>query len=426
MDNEETEILDIVPPKKKVKKRGHVIALCFVLLILITVAVTSYAYFSASILNSGTINNTVVTTTSLEIEFTDGSTVNLANALPGSYIEKTFKVENKGSGDTTYDVYMSDLINSFADKSDLKYTLTSNDGGFNVSVPVQVPDTSSKIVENKLLRAGQSHNYTLRIDFLETNDNQDDNKGKTFSTIIRVNEVQNALISNYTISSGDLNTIGSVVKIDTEEFYVIGQGDENHVKLLAKWNLNVGSNPKGTATNLQNEDVRGYVNDTSPGYIDGMQKYGEITYSTDGYWHDSTNNKLKDEYGGYIYNQETNRYEDGSGNSIVPYVYTNAKENGNYIVPLAEYIDTYVDYLNNKGAIVTGRLIKKEELEALGCDDINRNCSLAPSWVYQTSYWTGSAGSSGGIWGLISNKTFINSVNYSEYYGVRPVIILEK
>ena len=190
MNNEEIEILE---SKIKGGKRPYVIAIVMALLLVITITATSYAYFVANV--SGTSNETVVTTTALEIEFTDGPQVSLENAIPGSYIEKTFKVENKGSGDTTYDVYMSDLINDFADKSDLVYTLTSNDGGYNVSSETQVPDTSSKIVNTHLIRAGEAHNYTLRIEFKETNDNQDDNKGKTFSTIIRVNEVHDAIPS---------------------------------------------------------------------------------------------------------------------------------------------------------------------------------------------------------------------------------------
>ena len=84
----------------------------------------------------------------MEIEFTDGPTITLDDAMPGSYVEKTFKVENVGTVSTNYDIYMSDLINTFADKTDLVYTLTSNDGGANVS-QTQVPDTNTKIVSAK-------------------------------------------------------------------------------------------------------------------------------------------------------------------------------------------------------------------------------------------------------------------------------------
>ena len=422
MENNEIEILED-NNKKKGSKRPYVVAIVLALALVVTITATSYAYFSATV--SGTGNNTVVTTTSLEIEFTDGAAVSLQNALPGSYVEKTFKVENKGNGDTTYDVYMSDLINAFEDKTDLVYTLTSNDGGYNVSTNTQVPSSSSKIVNSQLLRAGEVHNYTLRISFLETNDNQDDNKGKSFSTIIRVNEVQaamqqvtlhpnegtldNATISlpigevitnlpvptrsgyglegwyldsgltqkvtsetvmtssindmyakyekwNYSIVSGDLDTVGSVVKIADEEFYVIGQEDSTHVKLLSKWNLNLGKNAKGTATGLQDSDVRGLRSD-------GGTIYGTVAFSSTTYWVDSSTN-LKPAYGSsypaYVYDSNSNLYQ---------------------------YVNNYVTYLNTQGVQVSGRLIKQEELVALGCNASTKHCDssqggTAPSWVY--------------------------------------------
>ena len=397
MDNQ-IEILE--ENKKKGSKRPYVVAIVLALALVVTITATSYAYFVANV--TGTGQNTVVTTTSLEIEFTDGPQVTLENAVPGQYVEKTFKVENKGSGDTTYDVYMSDLINGFADKTDLVYTLTSNDGGYNVSSETQVPDTSSKIVNALVLRAGEAHNYTLRIELKETNDNQDDNKGKTFSTIIRVNEVQNAQ-PPYSVESGDLNTVGSVVKIADEEFYVIGQEDSSHVKLLSKWNLNVGNNPKGTATGLQDSDVRGYRSD-------GGTTYGRVDFSSTSYWFDGTNRVLKNQY----------------GSSYPAYVYDN-----NSI--LYQYVDNYVTYLNNQGVNVTGRLISNEELVSLGCiykiskgycDSNEDHGGTAPSWVYQTSYWSGSAQGASSLMSVTSDGGFdYLYFNYSS--GVRPVIILE-
>ena len=168
------------------KKFHYVIISLLVLVFVVTLTISSYAYFTATV--TGTSNNNVVTTGTMEIEFSDGPQVGLDNIIPGSYIEKTFSVRNTGTVDTYYDIYMSDLINNFADKTDLVYTLTSSNGA-NIE-ETQVPDVNTKIVQNQALAVGETHNYTLRITFKETNDNQDDNKGKTFSTVIRINEVK--------------------------------------------------------------------------------------------------------------------------------------------------------------------------------------------------------------------------------------------
>ena len=206
----------------------------------------------------------------------------------------------------------------------------------------------------------------------------------------------------YTILSGDLNTIGSIVKITDEEFYVIGQEDSSHVKLLSKWNLNVGSNAKGTATNLQDSDVKGYVS--------GGPKYGIVAFSSTNYWSRTV--------------------------STYPYwVYTNEKTSGTYKASIAEYVDNYVTYLTQQGVNVTGRLIKQEELVTLGCNSSTRYCDstgshggTAPAWVYQTSYWSGLADDSSLVWSVDSDG-YDNCVSYCYidlYFGVRPVIILEK
>lgn len=182
------------------KNKVYVIGIVLALFVVVSITVTSYAYFSANV-NSGSINPTVVTTGSMEIEFSDGPEVVLERTLPGSYVEKTFSVKNVGTQATNYDIYLSDLINTFEDNNDLKYTLTSSNGA-NVS-QTTAPLSSSKIVSNQELPLGATHTYTLRIDFIETNDNQDDNKGKVFSTIVRVNEVKDSefIASGVTYSS---------------------------------------------------------------------------------------------------------------------------------------------------------------------------------------------------------------------------------
>ena len=474
MDNNENQNIK-KGYKKKIKIIPYAVIIIVALVFVFTLSIASYAYFSASV-NKGTINATQVSTGSMEIEFTDGAEVSLNDAIPGQYIEKTFKVKSVGTVDTVYDIYMSDLINDFVDKTDLVYTLTSNDGGANIS-ETQVPDVNTKIVSNKVLGHDEEHNYTLRIEFKETNDNQDDNKGASFSTIIRINEVQAAtrqitlnlggvdntvalpigepILENITVEneskdlvgvyldseftqpvtsstvmttsinniyvkykpyktvSGDIATVGSIIKIANEEFYVIGQEDSTHVKLLSKWNLNVGSHAKGTATGLQDSDVRGKR-------YDGETKYGNIVFSSTNYWH---NGSLKSEY----------------GSSYPAYVYTNAKENGTYIASIAEYVDNYVTYLTNQGVNVSGRLISKEELESVinngnslqeGRLDNNASDLTGKEWTYQTSYWTGTAAAWGHIVAISSDKYLYHDDN--EYnnsnnsYGVRPVIILEK
>ena len=173
------------------KKIPYLIIVLFAIVFLVIISFASYAFFTADI--AGTGSNTIVTTGIMAIDYTDGPDISIYNVTPGTYIEKTFSVKNTGTVNTKYDIYLSELVNNFVDKSDLVYTLVSNDGGQNIT-QTQVPSSSAKIVANKEIAVGITHTYTLRITFKETNDNQDDNKDKEFSAMIRINEVRDATL----------------------------------------------------------------------------------------------------------------------------------------------------------------------------------------------------------------------------------------
>ena len=174
------------PSKKKI---FAFIFLGFVLIIGMIIGYSS-AYFVSEVVNNPAPRESNVTTGIMAIEFSDGPEVKLEKAIPGSSVTKTFTIKNTGTLDAYYDVYLSDLINNFADKTDLVYTLTSADGGAN-AFETEVPASSSKIVNNKLINPNVTHTYSLKIEFKETNDNQDDNIGKSFSSVVRVTDVNN-------------------------------------------------------------------------------------------------------------------------------------------------------------------------------------------------------------------------------------------
>ena len=90
-------------------------------------------------------------------------------------------------------------------------------------------------------------------------------------------------------------------------------------------------------------------------------------------------------------------------------------------------VDNYVSYLN--GSLIedaTGSLLTYSQATTLGCSGSGRSCSTAPSWVYSTSYWTGSANDTVGVWYVYSSGLFVGDFDsdYDFSYGVRPVITI--
>ena len=237
-------------------------------------------------------------------------------------------------------------------------------------------------------------------------------------------DIADDMPSSYTILSGDLNTVGSVVKIANEEFYIIGQEDTNHIKLLSKWNLNVGHNIQPGTVGLQNSLSIGWNRDSST-KVNGWFP-STVYFTTNGpyWWTSNEDMTLKPEYGGYGVN--SNQYSDGNGNLVYPYIYTAAKENGEYVAIIASYVEDYVTYLKNYGVNVTGRLLTYNEMTELGCAE-SYECT-GESWVYNTTFYTGSLRSTNLLW-LISSTGQFGDNGYgisNGYIGVRPVIVLEK
>ncbi len=162
---------------EKLKEHKWITLSFVIVLLLLIVLGTTYAYFTANVLGNEKNGNVVITNGVMSLKFTDGSTsdLKLENAVPGDSITKTFSVENTGNVDTKYTIYFSELINTFVDQSDLVYTLTSDDGGANIE-ETQVPNISSTMIPDVKIESGKIHNYSLKITFKETNESQDDNQ----------------------------------------------------------------------------------------------------------------------------------------------------------------------------------------------------------------------------------------------------------
>ena len=196
-------------------------------------------------------------------------------------------------------------------------------------------------------------------------------------------------------------TIGEIVKIGDEEFYVIGRNGSD-LKLLAHYNLNVGTEylKRDAPVGIQNPEVLGSYS--------GFDGYGMVAFSKTNYW----KGKIGTDYPG-IYCDST-----ATSSSKCAYVY----DSNSYIY---KYVEDYKEILEKKGAIIKeARLLKYEEAKSLGCG-ANHACTRA--FLTETSYWLGTPISSEILWIVYRNGTFGHVFFYyysSGYYGVRPVIVI--
>ena len=208
-----------------------------------------------------------------------------------------------------------------------------------------------------------------------------------------------------TIVSGNKNTVGSEVECGGERFYIIPQDTTNHVadsttiSLLAKYNLNVGTNKvaddeegiqSANATAVLVQDPNG-----GPPVAYGGVKFSEKDTRQQEFWAGKVT-----EFPAYVYGEES---------------------------PTYEYVNDYKGYLEEQGVnnIKEAILISYEQ-----ANNIKDNYSN-PSWLYTSNYWTGTAYSSsdaaGNGWGAAYYVTSSGmSGNMATYpTGVRPVIVID-
>ncbi len=194
--------------------------------------------------------------------------------------------------------------------------------------------------------------------------------------------------------SGTLEDLGSEVSIGTEEFYVLGN-QNNNVVLISKYNLRVGFYHAGEVyigavpepVGIQGSDALGWYHDYIEGdYIIGVTGFSSYSVPED----------------------ERSKYE----GSIVE-----------------GYVNDYKTYLEALGVHpIESRLINQDELERAGCSISTKTCANEQyKWIYNTAFWTQIPSSTSKIY-CVSTDAKIKEVSYSSNmgYGVRPVIVLPK
>ena len=341
----------------------------------------SYTTEGATATPGKIVNSTTPTLTNLSANFT----------APGQYVEYTLYIRNVGQ----YTAYLNN-INYLGEKTCIAEShateslVQSACENINVNVEIEHQSfTETSPITNKSIDTNSMTPMTVIISYAFGAPPVDGSFKITFPSISLVySTVDDSSMDGKTVRlvSGDINTVGSVVAIGNEQFYVFGKENGN-VKLLSMYNLRVGNSvdeeeiatPLTNPTGIQDIDAKGFVRDEKK-YI------GTSSFS---------NSSNKGTY-----------YSDYEGSLV------------------EKYVNNYKTYLINLGAnISNARLITKLELETLGCISNDESCSDAPSWVYSTSYWTETAYSSIETFFVFSYGRFGNAYCLGEaLFGVRPVI----
>ena len=345
-------------------------------------------------------------------------------------VKYTESWEDSNGNDITATVPSGTVMFNFTNQNEWIYN--SNDGYYYYKYVIKPNDVTSSFISGITLNPdlygnmncsmdGDTYNCTSNLDGLAsakysvnfTKETVQYDKYKEFwNTNVEIIEkpplvqIMNSERNKDNLQVGDEICINGATQ---ECFNFIGY-DGNNIKLLSKYNLNVGNNIQPGAEGVQNSLALGANEDSST----KVNNYypATVAFSDTNYWSDGSN--LKSKYG-----------SDWNTNNIYDTDYNEASGD-NYSV--AYYVENYKNTLESYGLTVNdARLLTYSESidESIGCDGDNRKCPTG--FITNTSFWLGSANGNSNVWLVISGGVFYYfDFGSNSFYGVRPVIVISK
>ena len=193
----------------------------------------SYAWFNAVIKGNDTAKEQKVVTGNLELTFTDDTEVTLPNAVPGDSYTKTISVKNTGTLDAKYNLVWQELTNEITNdelviEATCKRLNSSNTEEGTCESISQTPIKSSTIKKNISIEPSVTHEYTIKVTFIDTGSLQDYNKKKSFSGKLGIEEYKapdfatdswSTIIANVKAGNGSEYAVGSTKKVNLGTTY---------------------------------------------------------------------------------------------------------------------------------------------------------------------------------------------------------------
>ena len=329
-------------------------------------------------LSSPTKIGSATTTGTAKIEETKAAEItgmNVSLSTPGDKVTYTVDLVNKGTINAKIDNIEKTVLTSEQQKY-LTFKVTDRDG--------------KEISQDDILSAGETRNLTITIEFIKDLTKEDlPKQTSTISLSYKLNFVQTDEKATSGSQGGNEKTyaVGEEFCLENECFNII-KDNGTTVDAFAKQNVNTESNRQDAKAN--------------------KLAFAEmINANYYGYWTDNTSDhNLLSKYG-------------------TSYPVNVFDSNSNLYKPLENY-KTYLKNTLGKTSITT-KIMTYEDLISLGCTEKDNSCKSAPSFVYNTNYWTASAYNNSSVWSVFLNGYFDGyDFAFSSYYGLRPVITIKK
>lgn len=177
-------------------KNKMILLILGVATVLVALIGATFAYFTAVINNVNGDQSVVVTTATVQgVTYTASEPLVLLDAIPGDHAETTFSISNpNASASAEYGLELVIDANNFENtEGDNQLVVTISGGQIVGSKTIDCTDSSTlakeiEIVSDVTLGPSDTDEYTVRVDFYETQSIQNTNQTKDFAAHIEVTE----------------------------------------------------------------------------------------------------------------------------------------------------------------------------------------------------------------------------------------------
>ena len=167
------------------KNKKYIVYLVVSILVL-TIGVC-YAYFKARVNGEG--KSISLRSKGIYVLYSGDATLASENISPGWSVTKEFTVENQGSNNEVYNIYIEGLVNTFVTSGYLQYKITSSNG-YNMSeykdIPKSNTSTDTVLAYSVPIKSKEKQTYKVELIYKETEEDQSVDMGKILSGILGI------------------------------------------------------------------------------------------------------------------------------------------------------------------------------------------------------------------------------------------------
>ena len=167
------------------KNKKYIVYLVVSILVL-TIGV-SYAYFKARVNGEG--KSISLRSKGIYVLYSGDATLASESISPGWSETKEFTVENQGSNNEVYNIYIEGLVNTFVTSGYLQYKITSSNG-YNMTEYKDIPKSNTSIdtvlAYSVPIKSKEKQTYKVELIYKETEEDQSADMGKILSGILGI------------------------------------------------------------------------------------------------------------------------------------------------------------------------------------------------------------------------------------------------